>query len=69
MKNINKLATLIVLASFITAAVLSAAQAYVRWKINQNFTFLGGGELEVITAGAFLTLIVLLYLSQKQKGE
>ena len=26
-----------------------AAQTYVRWKLNQNFTFLGGFELEALT--------------------
>jgi xanthine/uracil permease len=59
--NTRGLARLVMIVSFIAVIGLSIAQAYVRWKLNQNFTFLGGGELEVITAGAFALLIVLVW--------
>lgn len=52
------IACLSVLVSFVFIAV----QTYVRWKINQNFTFLGGAELEVLTASGFALLIALLYM-------
>ena len=55
------LSRLVILVSFVAVAALSIAQAYVRWKLNQNFTFLGGGELEVLTAGAFALLLALVW--------
>jgi len=44
---------------------LTVAQAYVRWTINQNFTFLGGFQLEALTAASFALLIALIYLARK----
>ena len=41
------------------ALVFILAQAYVRWSTNQNFTFLGGGELEALTVSAFASIICL----------
>ena len=57
----NTLAWLVVKVSFAIVLVVCAADAWVRWAINQNFTFLGGFELEVITVGAFLLLIALIW--------
>ncbi len=37
-------------------------QIYVRWTVNQNFTFLGGSELEVLTASAFALTLGLSYV-------
>ncbi len=54
-----------ILASF----VFIAAQTYVRWKINQNFTFLGGAELEVLTASGFALLIALLYMHRPKHSS
>ena len=59
-RNARGWAAIILTLSFIAVAVLSIAQAYVRWKLNQNFTFLGGGQLEVLTASTFALLIVLV---------
>jgi len=42
--------------------VLTIAQVYVRWSVNQNFTFLGGNELEVLTFSSFALLLGLAYL-------
>lgn len=45
-------------------------QAYVRWTQNQNFTFLGGNELEALTLGAFALLLCLAYCYRvKRSGE
>lgn len=50
---------------FIIVLGLGALQAYVRWFVNQNFTFLGGFELEAATVGAFALLIALLFTSRR----
>ena len=42
-------------------------QAYVRYSTNQTFTFLGGSELEVLTASSFLMLLGLTYIYRPQK--
>lgn len=42
--------------------VLTIAQAYVRWSVNQNFAFLGGNELEVLTFSSFALVLGLAYL-------
>ena len=41
---------------------LIVAQTYVRWSLNQNFTFLGGNELEVLTVSSFALLLGLVYI-------
>lgn len=40
---------------------ISAAEMYIRWKINQDFSFLGGWELEAITllGGGLLAVLLL----------
>ena len=41
--------------------VVTAFELYVRWKLNQNFTFLGGFELEALTllGGGLLAMLYL----------
>ncbi len=51
-----------VLLSLVLTFGLIIAQVYVRWTVNQNFTFLGGGELETLTASTFILLLGLLYV-------
>ena len=53
--------SLIIVFSFIVA------QTYVRWKINQTFTFLGENELEALTVSSFALLIGLLHAYRPQK--
>lgn len=60
--------------TFISAAVamiivlaLILVEAYVRWSMNLNFTFLGGSELEVLTVSAFATMLGLSYLYRPTK--
>ena len=50
----------LVALSLLFVIVMTAVQIYVRWNVNQNFTFLGGNELEAITVGAFALLIALV---------
>lgn len=47
--------------------VLVGLETYVRWTLNQNFTFLGGGELEALTYSAFALLLGLNYVSRVRK--
>lgn len=42
-------------------------EAYVRWSLNQNFTFLGGWELEALTVSAFGLMFGLNYLNRAHK--
>ena len=51
----------------IIVLVLTLLQAFVRYTTNQNFTFLGGNQLEVLTASAFLMLLGLAYIYRPQK--
>lgn len=59
--------TWVAMATFVLAliSILSAfgfiiAEAYVRWSLNQNFTFLGGNVLEVLLVVGFGALAGLL---------
>ena len=45
------------IVSLILVLVFVIAQAYIRWTLNQNFTFLGGGELEVLTFCSFALVL------------
>ena len=53
---------LVAVLSLLSTLAFVMAQAYVRWSMNQNFTFLGGNELEVLTFSAFALLLGLNYL-------
>jgi hypothetical protein len=59
--SVRTLASLVAAVSFILVAVLGGFEIYVRWTLNQNFTFLGGWGFEAITLGAFALLIALLF--------
>ncbi len=43
------------------ALVVSGFEIYVRWTINKDFTFLGGGELAALTVSGTTLLLGLLY--------
>jgi hypothetical protein len=45
-----------------------AFQTYVRWFVNQNFTVMGGSELEVLTASAFASLLLLAYVHRPHRS-
>ena len=44
-----------------------AFEAYIRWSLNQNFTFLGGDELPALTISAFGLLLGLTYIHRAHK--
>lgn len=44
---------------------LTVAQAYVRWKINLDFSFLGGNVLEALLLFILGQLIALLYFTRE----
>lgn len=52
----------ITMLSLITVAALVGLTIFVRWKLNQNFTFLGGWELEALTIGTFALTASLAYI-------
>lgn len=60
-EKLYRLAMRIVLWGSILVLLTDVAEGFVRWQINQNFAFLNGAELEVITAGLFILLIALLW--------
>lgn len=47
--------------AILTAFIIIGFQIYVRWKLNQTFTFLGGNVLEVLLIAGFGMLLGLLY--------
>ena len=44
-----------------------AFEGYIRWTVNQNFTLLGGFELEALTICAFALLLGLTYINRAEK--
>lgn len=49
------------LAMLALALVVSGFEIYVRWTINKEFTFLGGGELAALTVSGTALLLGLMY--------
>lgn len=66
-KFIFRFSVTVSLLSLIMILGFICAQTYVRWSINQNFTFLGGSELEILTASTFALLLGLLYAYRPQR--
>jgi hypothetical protein len=48
---------------------MTGVTMYVRWYVNQNFTFLGGWEMEALTLAVFALLIVLLRISERTNNK
>ena len=42
-------------------------QTYVRWKVNQNFSFLGGFELEALTLLVLGQIATLSYIHRAER--
>lgn len=55
--------------SFAAVFVVTGAQIYVRWFINQDFTIIGGNQLEVLTASAFLLILAIAYIGRPGKNS
>lgn len=51
--------------SVIAVAAIVAAEIYVRWKINKDFTFLGGEGLPALVIASFGLLFGLSFLHRK----
>lgn len=66
-KMVYRFSLLMSAISAVIILVLIIAQAYVRWFKNQNFTFLGGYELEVLTLSVFAALIGLAHAYKPKK--
>ena len=43
------------------------AQAYVRWTLNQNFSFLGGFELEALSLLVLGQIVALSYIHRTER--
>lgn len=65
MKWIYWLAFTLATISWIGVIALIIAEVYVRWFINQNFTFLGGGGLPALIVSTFGLLLGLVYIQRK----
>lgn len=53
--------------SYALFLVLVVAQGYVRWKINQNFSFLPGAGFETLAAVVFGQLLGLVYVVSRER--
>ena len=56
--------TLSILAIIISFGFI-IAQAYVRWSLNQNFTFLGGNVIEALLIAGFGALTGLIHIRNR----
>lgn len=65
--ELHKVAFAFSIIGIVGSIALCAVQAYVRWKINQNFTFLGGVELEALTVASFALLIALVVSAKNRE--
>ena len=55
--------------SFVGLWVVIGVQLYIRWYVNQNFTLLGGGELEVLTGSIPVLVLGVAYLDRMSSVE
>ena len=62
---VRTVAVTVACLSIIMVLAFVVLETYVRWNLNQNFTFLGGFELEAFTVSAFALLIALLFVSRR----
>jgi|GEM_PF-4598248 len=56
---ISSITSVLAIIAVLSAFSFIIAQAYVRWSLNQNFTFLGGNVLEALLIAGFGTLAYL----------
>jgi hypothetical protein len=61
-KMLSRFTSIIAILAIVLTFILIIAQAYVRWSVNQNFTFLGGNALEALTLAAFGLIWGLAYI-------
>lgn len=65
-KTVYKVSFIIAWAFVLVIAGFIAAQSYIRWTINQNFTFIGGFGLEALILGTFALIIALLFAKNRE---
>ena len=58
---IFRIAFIGVILAFLVVFALVGAEAYVRWTLNKDFSFLGGSELEVLTASLFVLILGMVH--------
>lgn len=51
--------------SVVAVAGIMTAEIYVRWKVNQNFTFLGGDALAALIIASFGLLLGLNFVHRR----
>jgi hypothetical protein len=64
-KIVSLLSIIVAVLSALTVAGIIAAELYVRWKLNQNFTFLGGDSLAALIVSSFGLLLGLSFVHRK----
>lgn len=55
----------IAVISMVATLALAALEAYVRWTLNKDFTFLGGSTLAALAVSSFGLLAALLFVTRK----
>ena len=68
-KLIFKIAMMSIAVSFILVLAAIGFEAYIRYYKNQNFTVLGGFELEALTLSAFALVLGLSYLYRTKENQ
>jgi hypothetical protein len=60
------ISTVVVIIALLAVAACIGLDAYVRWSLNQNFSFMSGDELPALTLAAFGLLFGLTYLRMRK---
>jgi hypothetical protein len=68
-KLVRLLAFIMALLSSIAVIGIIAAEMYVRWKVNLNFSFLGGDELTALIVSTFGLLVGLLFTERHVSAD
>lgn len=63
------LALVFAVLAVVAIVALVAAEVYVRWKVNQNFTFLGGYKFEALAISASALLIGLAHANRNDPNN
>lgn len=64
-KIISWLSIITAVVSVLAVAGIVGGELYVRWKLNQNFTFLGGDSLAALIIASFGLVLGLSYTHRR----
>jgi hypothetical protein len=64
-KIVSWLSIIVAVLSALAVAGIIGAELYVRWKLNQNFTFLGGDSLAALIIASFGLILGLSFVHRK----